>query len=46
MRWLLAIGLWLAFAAQPAVTCASEYRRLPPATPTSLSTDWLIHEEQ
>lgn len=44
MRWLLATGLWLAFAARPGAARASEYRRLPPATPTSLSADWLIHD--
>ena len=44
MRWLLAISLWLAFAARPGATRASEYRQLPPASPTSLSADWLIHD--
>ncbi|MBH8558685.1 DUF4271 domain-containing protein [Hymenobacter negativus] len=44
MRWLLAIGLWLAFAASPSSVRASEYRQLPPASPTSLSSDWLIHD--
>ncbi|GAB3877730.1 hypothetical protein GCM10028824_38330 [Hymenobacter segetis] len=44
MRWLLAIGLWLAFAASSGPVRASEYRQLPPASPTSLSADWLIHD--
>lgn len=44
MRWLLAISLWLAFAASPSPVRASEYRQLPPASPTSLSADWLIHD--
>jgi len=41
---LLAWGLLLALggACQPAR--ASEYRQLPPASPTALSTDWLIHD--
>ncbi|WP_457065894.1 DUF4271 domain-containing protein [Hymenobacter sp. UYAg731] len=44
MRWLLAVGLWLACTARPAPVRASEYHQLPPASPTSLSTDWLIHD--
>ncbi|WP_460610965.1 DUF4271 domain-containing protein [Hymenobacter terrigena] len=44
MRWLLAISLWLASAASRGPAYASEYRQLPPASPTSLSADWLIHD--
>ena len=44
MRWLLAISIWLAFTDSPGPARASEYRQLPPASPTSLSTDWLIHD--
>lgn len=44
MRWLLAIGLWLALAARPGPVRASEYHQLPPAAPTSLSADWLLHD--
>ena len=44
IRWLLAIGIWLAVAAKPGATRASEYSQLPPASPTSLSADWLIHD--
>lgn len=44
MRWLFAIGLWLVVAASPGTTRASEYRQLPPASPISLSADWLIHD--
>ena len=44
IRWLLAIGLWLALAARPGPACASEYHQLPPASPTSLSADWLLHD--
>ncbi|MBU6119639.1 DUF4271 domain-containing protein [Hymenobacter siberiensis] len=44
MRWLLAIGLWLALVARPGPACASEYYQLPPASPTSLSADWLLHD--
>lgn len=45
MPWLLAWSLLLVVlvdASQPAR--ASEYRQLPPAAPTALSTDWLIHD--
>ncbi|MFC6222011.1 DUF4271 domain-containing protein [Hymenobacter artigasi] len=44
MRRLLAIGLWLALAARPGPARASEYHQLPPASPTSLSADWLLHD--
>ncbi len=36
---LLALLVGLAFSSR-----ASEYRQLPPASPTALSTDWLIHD--
>jgi len=39
---LFAQGLLLVLAAH--VGHASEYRQLPPATPTALSADWLIHD--
>jgi hypothetical protein len=42
--WLLALSLLLVAAFIPGSTRASEYRQLPPASPTSLSTDWLIHD--
>ena len=40
-QWLWRL-LLLAAAAAPAR--ASEYRQLPPAAPTALSADWLIHD--
>ncbi|MBJ6107782.1 DUF4271 domain-containing protein [Hymenobacter sp. BT523] len=42
--WLLAWGLCLALAGTARPVRASEYRQLPPSTPTSLSADWLIHD--
>ena len=36
--------LWLALLAGLAPAWASEYRPLPPASPTALSADWLIHD--
>ncbi len=43
--WLLAGSLLLlASVLRPARASASEYRQLPPATPTALSADWLIHD--
>ena len=44
MKWLLAVSLWLALAASSSLVRASEYRQLPPASPTALSADWLIHD--
>ncbi|GAA4046054.1 hypothetical protein GCM10022409_35140 [Hymenobacter glaciei] len=40
LSWLLLCICLLKGAA----TQASEYRQLPPASPTALSTDWLIHD--
>lgn len=45
--WRLLPTLWAAvllLLAGPVPTHASEYRRLPPASPTALSNDWLIHD--
>lgn len=45
MSWPLAWGLLLAvLAGASAPARASEYRQLPPAAPTALSADWLIHD--
>ena len=45
MSWPLAWGLLLAMlAGASAPARASEYRQLPPAAPTALSADWLIHD--
>ena len=41
--WLLLCSLWLALPGSPRPARASEYKLLPPASPTSLSADWLIH---
>ena len=41
-QWLWTLLLLLAIV-QPQVR-ASEYRQLPPADPTALSADWLIHD--
>ncbi len=44
-RWLLPLLVWgwlALLGAGPAR--GSEYQRLPPATPASLSADWLIHD--
>jgi hypothetical protein len=40
LGWLLACG-WLLTGSGAK---ASEYRQLPPASPTALSADWLIHD--
>jgi hypothetical protein len=40
--WLWGLWVVLAWAGLPAR--ASEYRQLPPASPTALSADWLIHD--
>lgn len=40
LGWLLACALLLLSRG----TRASEYRQLPPASPTALSADWLIHD--
>ncbi|GAB3296918.1 hypothetical protein GCM10027511_11180 [Hymenobacter humi] len=40
LPWSLALVMWAVW--HPAR--ASEYRQLPPASPTSLSADWLIHD--
>ncbi|MCC3153656.1 DUF4271 domain-containing protein [Hymenobacter sp. BT770] len=42
--WLLTCGLFLAMVAAVRPAQASEYRQLPPASPTALSDDWLIHD--
>ena len=42
--WLLTCGLLLAMVAAVGPVWASEYRQLPPASPTALSADWLIHD--
>ena len=42
--WLLTWSLVLAMAAGLYPAWASEYHRLPPASPTALSADWLIHD--
>ena len=42
--WLLAWSLVLALVAGLRPACASEYHQLPPASPTALSADWLIHD--
>ena len=42
--WLLTGSLVLAMMAGLRPARASEYHQLPPASPTALSTDWLIHE--
>ena len=41
---LLTCGLLLAMVAAVRPVRASEYRQLPPATPSALSADWLIHD--
>ena len=42
--WLPICGVWLALLGFLHSASASEYRQLPPAPPTALSTDWLIHD--
>ncbi len=42
--WLLAWSLLLALIGAVRPVQASEYRQLPPASPTALSNDWLIHD--
>lgn len=43
--WQLFRGLLLVLlAATPHFAQASEYQQLPPASPSALSTDWLIHD--
>lgn len=41
---LLVWGAVLASAGLPRPAQATEYRQLPPAAPTALSADWLIHD--
>lgn len=42
--WRWASGLLIALTGLLRPTLASEYRQLPPAAPTALSDDWLIHD--
>lgn len=42
--WLLVWSLALLLLAGASPAQASEYRQLPPASPTALSNDWLIHD--
>ena len=42
-RGLLLLA-WVSLLACAPLAQASEYRQLPPATPTALSADWLIHD--
>jgi hypothetical protein len=42
--WRVVGALWLLLATGPGPARASEYRQLPPATSSSLSSDWLIHD--
>ena len=42
--WLMLWSLLLAMVAGLAPARASEYHQLPPASPTALSADWLIHD--
>ena len=42
--WLLVWSLVLALLTGPRAAQASEYHQLPPASPTALSADWLIHD--
>ena len=42
--WRVVWALWLLLATGPEAARASEYRQLPPATASSLSSDWLIHD--
>ena len=44
LPWLRLWGLVLALLVAWCPTRASEYRQLPPAAPTALSTDWLVHD--
>jgi hypothetical protein len=43
-HWLLPLVLWLGCVLSPIGLRASEYQQLAPATPASLSSDWLIHD--
>ena len=42
--WRVVWALWLLLATGQEAARASEYRQLPPATASSLSSDWLIHD--
>ncbi len=42
--WLPAWSLLVALLSLALTAGASEYRQLPPASPTALSADWLIHD--
>jgi len=42
--WLLVCSMLLAMAALVPPARASEYRQLPPSSPSALSEDWLIHD--
>ncbi|MDO7848766.1 DUF4271 domain-containing protein [Hymenobacter sp. M29] len=42
--WLLLCSFGLALPGSLRPAHASEYKQLPPASPTSLSSDWLIHD--
>ncbi|WP_092671676.1 DUF4271 domain-containing protein [Hymenobacter arizonensis] len=42
--WLLTCALVLAMVVMGHRAWSSEYRQLPPASPTALSEDWLIHD--
>ena len=42
--WRMVWVLWLLLASGSNVAHASEYRQLPPAISSSLSSDWLIHD--
>jgi hypothetical protein len=40
----LRLASWMLLSLLAMVARASEYRQLPPASPTALSADWLIHD--
>ncbi|OGX89059.1 hypothetical protein BEN47_07980 [Hymenobacter lapidarius] len=42
--WLLVCSLLLAMVGLVAPARASEYKQLPPSSPSALSEDWLIHD--
>ncbi|MBF9221532.1 DUF4271 domain-containing protein [Hymenobacter ruricola] len=44
ISWLLVWGVCFALAGGVRPARASEYKQLPPASPASLSADWLIHD--
>jgi hypothetical protein len=44
LGWVLLCSIWLALPGGLRPVQASEYKQLPPASPTSLSADWLIHD--